>query len=226
MKEYLNVFASPVYMSKSGKSRKPRSFLGKVWYFIWEDESLLSWLVNIVLAFLLIRFIFYPLVGLVMGTSFPIVAVVSSSMTHTNGDDWLNNTAYCPQICTQADWYSKMNISVSEFDNFSFRSGFNKGDIIFVRGVDPYSIRVGDVIIFNAGKSYPIIHRVVNIYEKNGDLYFETKGDNNPGQIIDPQLNEKAVSASSVIGVGMGRLPYFGYLKIFVSNIIGGVSSR
>ena len=30
----------------------PRSFLRKTWYFIWKDNSLLSWLVNILLAFI------------------------------------------------------------------------------------------------------------------------------------------------------------------------------
>jgi len=222
MKEYINVFV--VFCSM--KKKKRSGFLRRVWYFIWEDDSVLSWLVNIVLAFILIRFVFYPLVGLVMGTSFPIVAVISSSMTHVNGDNWINNTAYCPSACTQEKWYSQKNISYADFENFGFRTGFNKGDIIFVKGSDPYNIKIGDVIIFTADKSYPIIHRVVNKFEKNGKLYFETKGDNNPGQIVDPQLNEKLVSADSILGVGFGRLPYFGYLKIFISDIFGSILGR
>ena len=51
------------------------NILKKTWHFIWEDDSLLSWIVNIVLAIVLIKFIIYPGLGLVLGTGFPVVAV-------------------------------------------------------------------------------------------------------------------------------------------------------
>ena len=54
----------------------------KTWYFIWDDDSIYSWLVNVVLAFVLIKFIVYPVLGLLLQTNYPIVAVVSSSMEH------------------------------------------------------------------------------------------------------------------------------------------------
>ena len=62
-------------MDKEGK-------LKKTWNFFWHDDSLGSWMANIVVAFLVIKFILYPLLGVVLGTSFPIVAVVSESMEH------------------------------------------------------------------------------------------------------------------------------------------------
>ena len=37
---------------------------------------------NVVLAFVLIKFIIYPGAGLIMGTRLPVVAVVSESMEH------------------------------------------------------------------------------------------------------------------------------------------------
>ena len=59
------------------------NILKKTWHFIWEDDSVWSWIVNIILAIVLIKFIIYPGLGLVLGTSYPIVAVVSDSMEHS-----------------------------------------------------------------------------------------------------------------------------------------------
>ena len=54
--------------------------LKRLWHFIWEDNSVWSWIANIVLAFILIKFIVYPSLGFVLGTTHPVVAVVSESM--------------------------------------------------------------------------------------------------------------------------------------------------
>ena len=62
---------------KTAKPKKrPTTWYGKVWWFLWEDDSVWSWLANIVLAFVLIKFIVYPGLGLALQTSHPIVAVV------------------------------------------------------------------------------------------------------------------------------------------------------
>ena len=55
----------------------------RCWHFFWHSDSGWSWLANIVVAFVVIRVIGYPLLGVLLGTPFPIVAVVSESMEHT-----------------------------------------------------------------------------------------------------------------------------------------------
>ena len=62
-------------------NKKTRKQLKKIWYFIWDD-SIWSWIVNIILAFVLIKFVVYPGLGFLLNTSHPVVAVVSSSMEH------------------------------------------------------------------------------------------------------------------------------------------------
>ena len=62
--------------------KKLKKNLKKTWHFIWEDDSIWSWLVNIILAFVLIKFIVYPSLGFLLNTTHPIVAVVSGSMEH------------------------------------------------------------------------------------------------------------------------------------------------
>ena len=70
----------------------------RLWNFIWKEDSLLSWVVNIILAFVIVKFIIYPGLGFILGTSYPVVAVVSGSMEHSgyNFDDWwaLNSMLY------------------------------------------------------------------------------------------------------------------------------------
>ena len=59
--------------------------LKKIWNFIWHDNSVWSWLVNVILAFVLVKFVIYPGLGFLLHTTHPVVAVMSSSMEH-NGD--------------------------------------------------------------------------------------------------------------------------------------------
>ena len=94
----------------------------------------------------------------------------------------------------------------------------NVGDIVFVRGVDPSTITVGTVIIFQSPSgSIDIIHRVIGI-EKMGDtLYFQTKGDNNPA----PDPWSPGVPEQNVKGVLVGRIPYIGYVTLALQGPLG-----
>lgn len=203
---------------------KPQSRWGKIWHFLWYEDSVASWTVSILLAFLLIKFVIYPILGAVLGTTFPIVAVVSDSMEHTESfNSWW---------ARQEDLYLRYNITRDQFNDFPMRNGFNKGDIILLFGAKPERIVQGDIIVFWGGKSYPIIHRIVAIHiDDGGTRYFETKGDNNLGQIIEPPLLDerhvplqRACRESStgmcdvVLGRAVLRIPYLGWVKIgFVS---------
>src|SRR3989344_1636735 len=145
--------------------------LKKIWRFIWKDDSIWSWLVNLVLAFILVKFIIYPGLGLLLGTGFPVVAVVSSSMEHSsNFNEWFNKNS---------DFYAEFGISKDNFETFPFKNGFNKGDIMILKGVDASDIIIGEVIVFKDGKPDPFIHRVVSKWKDNKH-HFQTKGDNNP----------------------------------------------
>ncbi|MGM5479925.1 MAG: signal peptidase I [Nanobdellota archaeon] len=219
---------------KKKSAKKPSTPLARVWYFLWYDDSIWSWIANIIIAFVLIKFLVYPGLALAFGTELPVVAVVSCSMEHqfTN----CGNNPAPERLCNMTgegfvtpsnywnacgDFYEKRNISFEKFQTYPFKNGFNKGDIILLKGEESKDIEVGEVIIFEGNKvAYPVIHRVVKIHEENGSYRFETKGDHNSRQIETTVLNETDITPDEIIGVGVGRVPFVGYLKIGFVKLI------
>ena len=188
-----------------------KSFLKKIWSFIWYDNSLLSWVVNILLAFVLVKFVLYPGIGFVLGTDYPLVAVVSGSMHHEMSfDPWWD--IYGP-------WYEERGITKEHFKEFSFKNGFNKGDIMILGG--PQDLEVGDVIVYSG--SPPIIHRLYALEKDERGTYYRTKGDHNPiadgAKIRDPPLEP------FVLGKALIRIPLLGWVKILVSDFFLKIAS-
>ncbi|MFH1064841.1 MAG: signal peptidase I [Candidatus Woesearchaeota archaeon] len=193
--------------------KKAKNTWKQVWYFIWEDDSWASWFVNVILAFVLIKFVVYPTLGLVLATTHPIVAVVSSSMEHDGGFEyWWQQKANCEQRydCTQGRFYFALGYTKENFQEFRFSNGFNKGDIMILYRTDPSLLNVGDVIVFNAGRPDPIIHRIIIIEDGEKGRLFTTKGDNNPASFA----FETGIMEQNYIGKAVVRIPWVGYIKI------------
>jgi len=193
----------------------------KVWHYIWEDDSLGSWILNIILAFILIKFLVYPSLGFMLGTSHPIVAVVSGSMEH-NGDfdAWWDSPSCCKDnacvyLFSQQSIYEQTNIDNERFKEFPFMNGFNTGDImILIRAKD---INIGDIIVFQTRSNRdPIIHRVVQKKVNNQKRFYKTKGDNNCGS----SAFEQQVSENVIIGKAWLRIPFLGYIKILFVKLL------
>jgi len=211
----------------------------QIWNFIWHDDSAASWIVNVILAFVIIKFLVFPGMSFALGTSHPIVAVVSGSMEHditkeyryfgnpiTGPKQWSGQYFLCDQkfsedkhvnfdgyweIC--GPWYEKNSISQEMFDEFKMSNGFNKGDLIILHTKE--NAEVGDVLVFWGTRSDPIIHRIVEVTD---DGYI-TKGDHNSRE-------DGTVNPDNVIGKALFRVPYLGWIKIwfvqFISIFIGG----
>lgn len=94
----------------------------------------------------------------------------------------------------------------------------NVGDIVIVKGVDPKTITIGTIIIFQSPSgSIDIIHRVIRITELGGTLYFVTKGDHNPS----PDPWSPGVPEQNVKGVLIGKIPYVGYITLALQGPLG-----
>lgn len=190
---------------------KFKKFSKDTWNFIWHSDSLLSWIVSFILAFLIVKYIIYVGLGLMFGTGFPVVAVVSGSMEH-NGldfDSWWDENS---------KWYESNDISFEEFNEFSFKKGFNKGDIMVLFGVQAKNINKGDIIVFEANSKYPVIHRTVKIWSENDETHFQTKGDNNPR--VFSELGEDDIVEDKIVGKAVLRIPLLGWVKIIFTELI------
>ncbi len=222
-----------------------KTVLRKIWHFIWEDNSIWSWLVNIVLAYVLIKFIFYPGIGFALATDYPAVAVVSCSMEHKPDNCWVDcyNRGGSWQGCMDnsfvmcgssfddkkmrdfdgfwedcGKWYEDREISKEEFRGFDFKNGFNMGDIFIVSGRS--DVIKGDIIVFYyGGESNPIIHRVVDITNDNGEIYYQTKGDHNSGaSVFEQKINKEKVYGKAIV-----KIPFLGWVKIWFTTLLRGI---
>jgi len=198
--------------------------LKKVWYFIWEDNSIWSWIVNIILAFILIKFVVYPAMGFVFGTTHPVVAVMSGSMEHKITQNQEGKLEICGNIYGEKHrvnfdyywnecgyWYTaNANITKQQFSKFPFKSGFNTADIMVVISADESNIDVGDIVVYWVQEPVPVIHRVINKWEENGEYFITTKGDHNSRT----NFNEKKLNTNQLVGKAVLRIPYLGWVKI------------
>ena len=178
----------------------------KIWHFLWKDDSWESLLVSAALVLLIGKFILLPAMGFMLGTQLPIVAVVSNSMDHgTEFNNWWDKNA---------EEYNQYDINKPEFQEFSLKNGFNKGDAIITIGKDFEDIEVGDIIIFQtAARSEPIIHRV----GEKGDNWVSTKGVNNPAQL----QFETRIHKDDIVGVAKVRIPLIGWVKVGFLMLLG-----
>ncbi len=210
-------------MPADKKQKKPKTFLQRAWYFLWDDDSALSWVVSVILAFVLIKYLIYPGLGFALGTTHPVVAVVSGSMEHKlvkgvvcghSPQEYSSDFSSFWETC--GSFYAEYGIGKEQFMGFSFSKGFNTGDIIFLTGKKPKDINVGDVIVLKAGQPDPIIHRVISKREEGEKYFFATKGDHNPSMLP----FEMSIDESRLIGRAVFRIPLLGYIKIWFVELL------
>jgi len=103
-----------------------------------------------------------------------------------------------------------------EFDavlSGSMEPVFNVGGLVVIKPADAREIKTGDVISFKLpGIDTPICHRVIDIENIKGNLFFQTKGDANEEPDID------LVPADSVTGKAILHIPYAGRLAYLAKS--------
>ncbi|UZE94037.1 MAG: signal peptidase I [Candidatus Pacearchaeota archaeon] len=179
-----------------------KSVLKKTWDFLWHSNSIWSWIVDLILVFLIVKFIIFPLFGLILCTPLPFVIIESHSMEHEgNFDSWFS---------LHGQWYLDNDITKEQVREWSWNKGLDKGDIIVVKGEESYEL--GNVIIFKIQEqATPIIHRIVEVKSEDSEIVFETKGDHNDGQ----WPYEENIGEEQILGKAAVRIPKLGWVKLF-----------
>ena len=137
-----------------------------------------------------------------------------------------------------------MCIPYGECNTFAgtFERTLHIGDLIVIQGVDPKDLKTdypnSDIIVFRNPQiaandpSANIVHRITDVFERDGKLYFHTKGDGNGYPNVWPETPksrdpwssssddpsstyDNAISQDYVYGKVVMRIPWVGSLAIF-----------
>jgi len=212
----------------------------KSWNWIWHSDSIWSWIVALALIYIIIKFIFFPTLGLLFGTSLPLAGVESSSMDHQIAKDDYKRLTLCENTYSEQEkkeaghinfndywvacgnWYEEKDISKKQFSEFPMKNGFKKGYIIIIWG--RFKPKIGDIIVFKSNPKStaprPIIHRIVSIE----DSIIQTKGDHNKKQLTVSnnayKTDETNITQDQIIGKAVLKIPLLGWPKIWATELI------
>lgn len=104
-----------------------------------------------------------------------------------------------------------MGLQVFNVISGSMEPTYSVGDLLYVKTVDPDSVRVGDPITFVLNEDLVVAtHRVVKIDGENRQ--FTTKGDANETEDAAP------VHYNNLIGVPVFAIPLLGYVSAFIQS--------
>lgn len=180
-------------------------------------------IVKEILGFILLLGIFYFTIAgvltLVLRTDSFWMAVISNSMTH-DGESWreyFENATERQQLFLQAGLSDQVkNVGAEDTSTFPIQGGFEKGDLLIIQGVSSVSeIVIGDVLIMDQGPGViPLVHRVVAIWEENGDARITTKGDANQ-HIWKSVPDERAIKPEQILGKVVFVIPKIGWISLW-----------
>lgn len=104
-----------------------------------------------------------------------------------------------------------MGLQVFNVISGSMEPTYSVGDLLYVKTVDPDSVKVGDPITFVLNEDLVVAtHRVVKIDSENRQ--FTTKGDANETEDAAP------VHFNNLIGVPVFAIPLLGYVSAYIQS--------
>lgn len=176
---------------------------------VWKNEYVQTATVIGIIALIVFGFWFGSQAFL--NTSYPALAVVSGSM--------------CVPYDGRCDGWSH-----------PFSQTLHIGDLIIVQGTEPINLNSdypdSDIIIFKkpTDPDELIVHRIVEKEERDGKIFFFTKGDGNSNtkwpdiptsSEYDPWNQGNGISEDLVVGKVVMRIPWVGHFVLFMRNGIG-----
>lgn len=206
-----------------------------------KNNGTISMIVYIVSAFVF-AFIIFNLLGLLLGSSSPMVIVVSDSMEPVlfRGDvvfiagakpsdikaqsvemnlslvDSLPLQVYARPLCTKTGLVQEVDCAPLPL---SCPANYNTTSIQFYQSKKLSIEKTGDIIVYNSNTlGEPIIHRVVSKINANDGTYLLTKGDNPCNSKIDQEvgITRGAIRADKIQGKALFWLPKIGCVKLWV----------
>ena len=101
----------------------------------------------------------------------------------------------------------------------SMRDTIKIGDLVVIQDCLINDIKENDILSYRDNNDAIVTHRVIQVVEKEGKIFFETKGDNNKSLDVD------LVPAGAVEGKFVKKIPQLGFVLVFLGSTIGKVVS-
>lgn len=108
-----------------------------------------------------------------------------------------------------------MGLQVFTVLSGSMEPEYHVGSLIYVKEVDPFELKSGDVITFMLDKDTVATHRIVEVVPDQEDpsvIRFRTKGDANDAE------DGTLVHYENVLGSPVFAIPKLGYIAEYVQN--------
>lgn len=100
----------------------------------------------------------------------------------------------------------------------SMQPEIDSGDLIICNTIAPEDVKANDVISFfdpSGNGTSVVTHRVVEITEKNGEIHFRTRGDNNNTD------DKELVPGGNLVGIYKFRIAGAGHIAMFMQSTAG-----
>lgn len=94
----------------------------------------------------------------------------------------------------------------------SMKPELGVGDMVLIQKCTPNDIKENDIIQYKRDR-YTVVHRVIKKFQKDGNFYFVTKGDNNSDEDMDP------VNEDQLIGKVIFKIKYIALPTIWINNL-------
>jgi signal peptidase I len=117
---------------------------------------------------------------------------------------------------------TKNNFAIGGVRIFTIVSGsmvpeYQIGDVLISESVKPEELKIGDNVTYYGEKgdmaNLVVTHKIINIRQENGKLYFITKGTANP--VADPEITQ-----DQIYGRVAYKTVFFSWLGKIMSNIV------
>jgi len=116
------------------------------------------------------------------------------------------------KVYRNAGYKYKPYISMQTIMSESMMPKYKVYDVVVEKLPSKDKIKIGDVITYvnYNDKSITVTHRVIDIFIKDDEYYYRTKGDNNLEE------DDNLVSYDQVLGKVMFKIPYIGKMQFYL----------
>ncbi len=97
----------------------------------------------------------------------------------------------------------------------SMQDEIDVGDLVIVKNVDAKDLKEKDIIAYRTADGFVTTHRIINVINKENDVCFETKGDNNNTK------DDVIVCSNSIEGKYQFKISKLGNVILFIQEPLG-----